>query len=349
MSAQHNLAADTTHLLIEALEKDLPEAGEENIRAIATVMQGGKSPVPLHRLAVSLLSSHPSVGTILTALLRCEWLSVQQLIERVNPGNARHQIEMFSACVECFNTLQSAIIHAADQGWQHAIDDERRSRVIAECRASWAESKRVQLHNFFDEIPVTASAPYISLKGEHLCIAVSPELAPVFSASSSMRDALISNPDRRYNLLVSVEKRHGPELLLSIDGIEPALRERRRDIRVQLDKPLPFAAEKRGQRLHGKIVNLSSTGLGLLMPAQTSISVGETLKCAWKFPESNILLQGTACWMQNDTSGVHVGVHFEADHVQKERIYKYLFVKQQAIIGRLRRLDMPGWMHADVE
>ncbi|MDX8407732.1 MAG: hypothetical protein R8L58_05030, partial [Mariprofundaceae bacterium] len=266
--------ADLSRTLKTELADLLPLGKTEDIAQVIRVMQGEEPEFPIARLARSMLSSNIEVGPLLSALLRCEWLCVQHMIEHTKPEQLQAQVTLFSDCIENFNVLQAAIIEAASHDWQAAVDDERRSRVIAECRALWTESGCVHLHNYFHEIPVSAKVGFVRLEHRSLWLNITPEMAPVFSASADMNKALISNPDRSYNLQVEVVQRRGSKLMLSITGVEQALRERRSDVRVQMDDLMTLQINRRGKQLQAVIMNLSSSGLGISMPEGVSLETG---------------------------------------------------------------------------
>ncbi len=325
----------------------LPHGKKEDIEQVIRVIQGEEPELPIARLARSILSSNTEVGPLLSALLRCEWLCVQYMIEHTKPEQLKAQVTLLSDCIENFNVLQAAIIDAASQDWQAAVDDERKSRVIAECRALWMESGCVHLHNYFHEIPVSAKAGFIRLEHRSLWLNITPEMAPVFSASADMNKALISNPDRTYNLQVEVVQRRGSKLMLSISSVEQALRERRGDVRVQMDDVMSLQINRRGKQLKAVIANLSSSGLGISMPAGGSIEAGEQLHCEWMIDKNLVAVDAIVRWALPERDRLLAGLQFKAGGKQRETIYKYLFVKQQHIIGRLRRLEMPVWLKAE--
>jgi len=332
--------------LTAELKDRLPGCKADDVQQVILVMAGGTIVRPMDELALSLLSSGHQIGELLSALLHCELLSVTHMMEHTAPDTIKAQVALFSECIESFNVLQSAMIHVASQNWQAAIDDERKGRVIAECRASWIQTGSLIIHNYFHEIPVSAKVPFIGLEHKMVWLGMMPEMAAVFSASEKMNTALISNEDRSFNLVVEVLQRQSQRLVLSIIGVEPAMRERRSDVRVQLDHPLPLKLAWQGKSANPEIANLSCSGLGIMMQQGPLPRTGEKVRCSWSMGQDSVVIDGTMSWTRNEGETAFAGVHFKAEAREREKIYKFLFVIQQSIIGRLRRLEAPGWMQA---
>ena len=337
--------------VIQNLEHELPAVESSAIELVARVIIGEQVDRSMGSLAISLLQSNVSVGHILSAMLRCEWLRVQNLIESADPADIKKQVRLFSESVEHFNTLQAAVIDAADQRWQVALDEEVLQRVLAELRLHWKATGTVQLHNFFDEIPVSARVEYKGYKQNHLWVSMTKDLVTMFAAAPDLRTAMISSPDRKHSLIVTGVNKFEDKICLEIIGAEVSLRERRKDVRVKLSKQLPISLNHQGEAIHGNIVDISCTGVGvILVDEHASLLHNEKVNCAFKLGEE--VMRGkdaVVCWSREINSEHRVGIRFKANTIKRETIYRYIFVQEQGIIGRLRKLDMPSWMKDPIE
>ncbi|GAV20558.1 PilZ domain protein [Mariprofundus micogutta] len=338
--------------IIQNLEHELPAVQSSTTQMVARVILGEEVERSMGSLAVSLLQSNVSVGHILSALLRCEWLSVQHLIETTDTGNIKKQVRLFSESVEHFNILQAAIIDAADQRWQGALDEEVKQRVLAELKLNWQQTGTVRLHNYFDEIPVAAKVEFRGFdKKKYLWVSQNKDLITMFAASAGSNTALISSLDRAHNLMVCGVNKFEDKICLEITGAEVSLRERRKDVRVKLARALPISLNHRGEVIHANIIDLSCTGLGLkLIDENAALLHNEKLSCAFKLG-SELMKCGEAivCWAKEVDSEYRLGIRFKPATIKRETIYRFIFVQEQAIIGRLKQLEMPSWMKDPIE
>jgi len=332
--------------IIENLEHEFPVVSQTTIEQVARVILGEDVERSMGSLALSLLQSNISVGTILSALLRCEWLSVKQLIETSDPENIKQQVKLFSDCVDHFNILQTAIIDAADQRWQGVLDKEVKRRVVAELRRQWRELGEVHLHNYFDEIPVSARVDFKGYKKGFIWVSMTRDLVTMFAASPDLRTAFITSPDRTHSLIIRGVKKSEGMILLEIAGVEISLRERRKDVRVKLGKPLPVSLTHNEEEIEAEIVDISCTGMGVKLPEKSSVLLhNEKVACCFRLGSE--LMKGDEaiiCWSQEVASEQRVGIKFKPKSIRRETIYRFIFVQEQASIGRLRKLERPSWM-----
>jgi len=332
--------------MIDLLRRELPAVGDVYLKRVAAVILGEQIDCSMDALATGLFKSNVAVGKILAALLRCEWVSVQHLIAHTEPDNMRRQVQQFSDCIEHFNGLQEAVVNAADRSWRQSIDAERKSRVLAECKAKWLETGTVHIHNYFKEVPVSAKVSFVSFEvGQHLCVKATPELGRVFAVSDSATQALISSPDRKYNLQVTVFQCKHMELSLSVTGIVEALQECRREVRVKPGERISVELVVAGQHISADLLDLSCAGMGLHVAESVTFRSGAEIRCVCLLGTHRVeSKQVRVCWVQKTDDGVRTGVELQPDAQTREVIYKYLFVQQQRIAGRIHQLGKPTWM-----
>lgn len=332
--------------LMELLREALPDVSRKQHVRVAAVILGRSIDCGMDDLATHLLKSRLPVGELLAVLLRCESLTIQHLIEQPQSGGSREQVRLFSEWIEHFNHLQEAVINAAEHGWRSRVELERRARVLAECRAEWSESGKVHLHNYFKEVPVTARVPFVSFDAEHqLHVKASEDLGRVFSASEDPTMALISSPDRKYNIRVKAFVCKRMALTLSVTDVCESMQERRSEVRVALDEAVAVELITPGGRSRGVMADLSCGGLGLSLPAGSGLHRNERVQCRFQLAGNRVEIdQATVCWVHNCDNDLRTGIRISVNPVQRDVIYKYLFVLQQQIAGRIHQLVMPGWM-----
>jgi NAD-specific glutamate dehydrogenase len=192
-------------LLAMHLLKDIPAVSQQDRSDIVRFMLGQPVRRSMDALTTSLAKSSVELGSTLSAVLRCQWLNIQQLMKEINPGNIHGKLHAFSQCVAHFSELQASIVAAFERNWHTLLDKEIFERVMAQCRLQWASEKAVRLHNYFHEMPVTATASYIDSSGTHLHIKASEEVGRVFSCKPDMQNAWIPCSDKKYVLQVSMK------------------------------------------------------------------------------------------------------------------------------------------------
>ncbi len=347
-----NEHANMLKTVMQNLEHELPDVNSSTVQQIARMILGEKIEQSMGSLAVSLLQSDVSVGHVLSAMLRCEWLAAQHLIESSDPNDIKNQVHIFAESVEQFNILQAAIIDAADQRWQGSLDGEVKQRVLAELKLHWKETGLVHLHNYFDEIPVSARVEFKDFDKGYLRVSTSANLTAVFAASRGLRSAMISSLDRKHSLIVSGVSKHEGVILLEISGAEVSLRERRKDVRVKLANSLPVSLNHRGKMIHALIDDISCTGIGvtLLDGGDAALQHNEKVNVAFKLGSEVIKgNEAEVCWSRKIGSDCRVGIMFKPLTIKREVVYRFIFVQEQAIIGRLRKLDTPSWMKDSIK
>ncbi len=332
--------------LVDLLRLELPSVARKQHICVAAVILGRKIDCGMDDLAKQLLKSQLPVGKLLAVLLRCESMMIQHLLEQPQQGDNRDQVRQFSDWIEHFNHLQDAVINAAEQNWRAAIDQERRSRVLAECRADWAEKGEVHLHNYFMEVPVTARVRFVSFDGaHHLHVKASEELGRVFSASGDQDCALISSPDRKYNIRAKAFQCKRMDLTLSIVEITGSMQERRSEVRVALDETVRVEVIASDGRFSAEMVDLSCGGAGLKLTGNRALRRNDRIGCRFALAGKSVAIDDvTVCWSAARDSESCVGISFQVNPAQRDTIYKYLFVLQQKIAGRIHHLGKPTWM-----
>lgn len=327
------------------LIKDLPQLSGKNRERVSKVILGSDIDCSMDDLAISLLASGISVGHLLATMLRCEWISMQALIATSEPEDVKQQVKLFSGCIEHFNALQESIIAAADNSWRTALDNERRSRVLAECKIAWFKTKTVQLHNYFEEMPVSAKVDFLGFDENRLRVRMTAELARVFSATLKMNTALISSFAHDFSLIVRKDYYNGDELSLLLTDVESSGRDRRNDVRVRLSKPLTAVIDSNGKHVNADIVDISCSGIGMVLEKGQQLAVDDVVRCSFQIGSTVIdHAEGTVCWLVLGDRKPRAGIKFSKGKVKRELIYKFLFVQEQEIISRLRRLPPPDWM-----
>jgi len=326
------------------LQQDIPGVSQQDRSDMVRSMLGQSVHRSQDALTTSLAKSGVELGPMLSAILRCQWRYIQQLMKEINPDNIDGKLCAFSQCVDHFSALQSSIVLAFERNWHTTLDKEIFERVMAQCRLQWASEKAVRLHNYFHAMPVTATAKYIDSSGTHVRIKASEEVGRVFSCRPDMQDVWISCRDDRYVLQVSLIHAHSNDLTLDVRSVEEATRELRSDVRIEPEEVVSVKLNRHGMPSVAQIHDISFTGIGLVVD-QTEIFIrGETLACVFQIGDTTYFLEATVQWASGHKGKQRTGLKFISLGPFSEPLRKFIFAQQQVIIKRLKKLSAPGWM-----
>jgi len=332
------------NLLVKHLLKDIPAVSQADRSDIVRIILGLSVQRPVDELTISLLKSGVGLGPMLSAILRCQWLNIQQIMKQTNPDNINGNLLEFSQCVGRFSEFQTSIVAAFDHNWHLALNKEIFERVMAQCRLLWASNKAVRLHNHFHEMPVTATAKFIDSCGEHLHIRASEEVGRVFSCVPDKKNAWISCSDKRYVLRTSMINARGNDLTLLVHAVEEARRELRSDVRIQPEIDLSIKLNRHGMPLVALMHDISFTGIGLVIAQEIELIRGEELTCLFQIGKTKYFLEATTRWVCKHDGKTRTGLKFKSLGPFSEQIRKFIFGQQQLLIKRLKKLSAPGWM-----
>jgi len=331
-------------LFARHLLKDIPAVSQQDRTDMVRAMLGQPGHRSQDALATSLAKSGMELGPMLSAILRCQWLYIHQLMNEINPDNADGTLRAFAQCVTHFSELQLSIVAAFEHHSHAALDEQIFERVMAQCRLQWASEQAVHLHNYFHEMPVTATANYIDSSGARLHITASEEVGRVFLCKADMLVAWISCGDKKYVLQVSIKQACGNDLTLTVQGVKEATKELRCDVRIEPAEVVPVKLNRHGMPSVAQIHDISSTGIGLVVDQAEAFIRGETLACFFQIGETKYFLEAMVQWACCADGKVRTGLKFISLGPFSEPLRKFIFAQQQLIIKQLKKLSAPGWM-----
>ncbi|PIW47891.1 MAG: hypothetical protein COW18_07955 [Zetaproteobacteria bacterium CG12_big_fil_rev_8_21_14_0_65_54_13] len=330
--------------LLEHLRQELPMLRSVDQIDAVHLMIGNKITRTAADLATSLVASKVEAGTLLSALLRYQWMVVQQLMKSGSADPMHVQMQAYARCLERFNQLQSSVVTACDRHWHAALKREVSARVLAEANAQWLSEGVVHLHNYFNEMPVVAMAEYRGGSDAQLSLRLSPEVGRVFSCADDMRSAWIASQDRRHKLAVRVSECRDDLLTLVVLDVQEAMKECREAVRIYLYDPILVDLRGHAGAIHARVIDISATGLKLEMEADDLIQAGEQLFCIWLLGEHKIVAEVIVRWIHADGDSKRAGVKFISLGPFSEIVRKFVFAQQQQLAGRLKQLGVPVWM-----
>lgn len=335
--------------LIAQLHEDMPACDEKTARAFAEHVLAEKPSPMFGSLAREIMERGTSPGQLLVALLRYEWHELRRLLTESGRMEPSRQVKRFSDCVDRYKALQTAVVREAERRWEHALKAERRARCLAEARMEWLRSRRIDLHNYFKEIPVRAGLEVKEVTENGVIVVFSPEAVLVFVASNDLRTAYVSR-EGDMRLKLCGRRRDGDLLYLSVDAVEADLLARRKYVRVRMAEPVPV--DILGKRKYpANIRDASIYGLGVMFSGGVGVAVkkgglktGEKVECVWRSDGKMLSAPGVVRWCGKVDGEWRAGLEIRPNYVTRSHLQQLLMKYQREVIGRLRSLEVPAWM-----
>ena len=338
--------------LIAQLSQELRGADIQRITAFVQHALYAHADTSFETIIRNFLGSGIHAGKVLATLLRCEWSNIHWLLinSRKQNQSLSDQVAAFSDCVGHYNTLQAVIIEEAESAWETSLESEKTARVLAECKLKWLHEHEIELHNYFQEMPVRAKLELLDIADDVMDVRFSTDAGMVFAASDDLNTAYISAGDCM-RLTVNGVERKGNRLRLIIAGIESDLMSRRKNVRVAMDKVVPITLHGR-TKIQAHIYDKSVKGLGVLFPHSIGVKLinggdvktGDRVNCIWQPGEVEFKVPATIRWIRQVEDECRAGLEINPDEATRIHLQQFLMQHQRKIISRLRNLDLPPWM-----
>jgi len=139
-----------------------------------------------------------------------------------------------------------------------------------------------------------------------------------------------------------VLKKQGDALMLDVEDVETDYPARRKDVRVRLISPISLRLEGR-RKIKCQVVDVSATGLGLVLPDNVRLSLGENLSCLWMLDSMEIKCPTIVRWNSEYAGKNKAGLEIKPAKKDRDAIRKYMLAQQRLIIRRLHKLGRPLW------
>lgn len=330
--------------LILQLQKDLPDVCRSTISDVVRVVKRKTPRQSMDAIAMSLLDSKIDVGHILSALLRCEWFAVHELMQGISSDNLNEQIHTFSESIEHFNALQAAVIDSAQQQWEKQLRLEHRQRVLAESRMHWLSHKQAEIYNYFREVPISAHARVLDVDEDFIWLHLTPEVLRVFSVADRGNTAILKSADEAFSVHALFHRVEEDRLCLSIHDISGIKRERRDDLRLQPDETIPVKLKWNHEEILGDLDDISRSGMRVKLPHHFAMRHNEEISCEWMLNDVHYTASGIIRWAKEKKRRPCIGIELDLDRLRKQSIHRYMILQQKLISQRLNLLAPPDWL-----
>jgi len=171
--------------LVAQLTQELSGCQLQHIRAFVQHALDDQADTAFETIIRHFLGEGMHAGKVLATLLRCEWSNIHWLLidSRKQNLSLSDQVSAFSDCVGHYNTLQAIIVEEAESAWEASIESEKTARVLAECKLKWLHEHEIELHNYFQEIPVRAKLEILDITDDFIDVKFAADAGMVFAAA----------------------------------------------------------------------------------------------------------------------------------------------------------------------
>ncbi|MDQ6964055.1 MAG: EAL domain-containing protein [Mariprofundales bacterium] len=323
-----NIDSPTVSSFIEALH--MRKAGEHFQPIFATIFQ-----------------AEETLTALLTLLLRCEWLLLQQSMPTIQRLPDAEQYHAIRKQLNFFEQLRQLAVEVKEHDWRSTLEEaeqralkEHRSRIVAENSVIWLRRKRVKFTVYLNEVPVQAITQLIDIKNSSITVKLNGELAKVLSIDNY--HATIITCDNREQIAVEMLKVKGERVQLLLGEITTNKIAQRHHVRVlHPDQPVCQLALRGEEAVEGKIVDISISGIKCALPPTATIVRDKHLEIAFTIQYREITGRGEVRWHTNREQSVLCGIAISTSSDSQRLLQEETLQLQRELVTQLNNAKLP--------
>ncbi len=321
----------------------LPRVSKQTLhRFLETVLEPEASAEPV---AERLLDEKCTPNEIYLALVYCR--NVMLMKGRNLPD--RERIVYVKKLLLHHDRLTVFLMRAVEQrherewkGLQAELLREGHAHLLSRAKSLWSREQEIGIYNHYKEMPVFAVVKLLHAGEESLTIKRNREMITVFSASEDRNSAFTRLPNSELCMQLVVEEATQKTVHLRYGDFIQVSKEKRRDIRVQVDEPIPITVKDSGfQQWKGSVHDFSVSGLGLSFASETPFQTGDVLAFSLMLHGRRLAGKGTISWVHHSAGHCRAGMGIEYDQENHLRLANEVRCRQKAIMGELKLRGIP--------
>jgi len=297
--------------LREELVGSLRVKDDTILDSLVEVIVHGEKRSPAFQVFTSLLDAGCTISELMTALLRCEWLTLQLIAPEVKNLSEKEQVKLVHSKLEYFNALQGTLFEIAQAHWDSVLSSECRSQVLSETHSNWLKTGYVTLYNVIDEIPVRASVSLFDATLESISVEITSELQRVIAADQEMRRAYIDSPDEKYRLVMLIDRVNSvKDATLKIEDIVLSNIRDRDFLRVSIhdDTHVQLLDKDGFMKAEALLSDISIGGLGLEKVSSMALEAGSIMTIKFNLGNIEANHPCTICWISHMEGRIGVSI-----------------------------------------
>jgi len=259
------------------------------VQALAALVLGHPSPMELEEvIAAGIAAGYPS-GALLKTLLRCQLFDLEALLADAQERTPLEALDALRTLFLQHQQIHNAFIerfgeHAAegaDDGSALRARAEHDAQLLHALQAQWRASGQVEFFNYFRELQVPATAPFVDLDEYYLTVGRTPRLSTVLAAGE--RGCIVYAPTDDPGRLVRFERyaASADALVLRIAGLRDHPQGLRQRLRVEVPGEAVFRLQlPDGEAPMAYLRDFSVSGMRLDVSGVARLRPGIQVQCS---------------------------------------------------------------------
>jgi len=327
--------------------------------------------MPLNVLLQTIFHHGVSVADLLSVLLNCESVRMQRLFAGHSVQPVSVQYNNLKDVIDHFNTIQDAVLKegkgyllqsepkvsssAGSEGLHldrlevDEVDEAVRHQILEESLKQWRSRKQIKVYNFFQGVPVYATADILTVEEDRLEVLPSADLIKVFASHPQGNSAYAICADDQDQVRVTVASVSGHRVQLKLEEVAQSLLNCRKNLGVRMHLDVDVELYVRNKKISDVLLrDISFAGLGLTLinmrdePCRT----GEVVECRFTLSGKRIVAHGWVRWVVVSGEEVRLGMELRPHLGVQQALQKEVFQIQRKIIVQLNDLPVPEPLRA---
>jgi hypothetical protein len=188
---------------------------------------------------------------------------------------------------------------------------------------------------------ISAYVPLYKVDTHGLVTGRSRDLVPVVTAGEHGHVVHVQLPDSDFCLRLIAEDATASTVHWRFAGLMEASKEKRRDMRVQVDGPTFVTLRHGGQEWRGRVVEFSTQGLGVALPLSRGLFKGQRVDFTLIMHMNEMDGSATVRWLSRHGDMANAGLELDSDPLITEFLEAQMERRRRAILNELRLKGLP--------
>lgn len=329
------------------LQRLLPQASQEVLETLTRMVlhPGQESPKEVIR---QLLEQGSDAADVQQALGEARDFALDTLLPTVMPQDNPEMMKIVHAFLAHGDRLQKGLVEALDERHEAGLRklhsqlvSEGQAHLITKASHVWQQSKGITLYNYYQEMRISAYMPLYKVEGHGMVTGRSRDLVPVVAAGEHGHVVHVLLPESDFCLRLIAEEATASTVHWRFGGLIEASREKRREVRVQVDSPTFITLRLGDRQWRGRVEEFSSHGLGVLLPLSAGLYQGQKIDFTLIMHMNEMDGSATIRWLNPNGSGARIGLEIDFDPHIELYLEEQVERRHRAIINELRLKGVP--------
>jgi len=327
--------------LSEKLKQILPSASEDTLYQF--VKAGFDPDIAMEQSIKQLSNESCGFHEIHLALVYCRNAQLMACKKAPDPQAALQQVMVdHDRHVSILMSVMEAYHESRGEMLKAQLNQEERAHLLSRAQHEWSNEKLINIFNYFKEMPVSKPVTLLHVGETAFTIEKSKELLTIFAASEHGNSALARLPFTDLCVELIIDETTAKTIHLRYGDFSPIYSEKRREMRVQSDKPIAIEVKDSSAQLwKGKVFDLSASGLGLSFNGEASLQPGDNISFTMAIRGRKMIGKGNVAWLMNRPGYCRMGVMVEFDAENHLRLENEVHRIEKLLKGELKMRGIP--------